>query len=156
MRRRSDDATAREGTGFRAHAVAFREPPRHTRGSGAACSLLCLPRGVQYFEVSYPSSQEKVVTAFDLHDAVVFSVDYRSNVAHTQTTITVSGGKATHTLTLPETPASAESNGAGLRPQEMNTCGRYWRNMVTAYDSGSVTGDWSQFDHWQAMIIAEC
>jgi hypothetical protein len=107
--------------------------------------------GVQYFEVTHPSSAEEVVTAFDARNAVVFSIDYVSNDARTQRTITVSGVHVSRTRTIPETPVTA-SSAATLRPQEKSECDLYYREMVASYDAR----DWADFDFWADSIIAFC
>jgi hypothetical protein len=95
--------------------------------------------GVQYFEVTHPSSVAEVVTAFDAKGAVVFSIDYLSNAAHTQRTIALSSARVSRTWTMAETPVSSTASSDGtIRPQMTKECGEAFRGLFFAW----LTGDW--------------
>jgi hypothetical protein len=109
--------------------------------------------GIQYFEVTAPSSQERVLTAYDAKDAAVFSVDYVSDAAHTQRTITLTGPRVFHTWTIAAARPAEQANGANSVHIEMSReCGYYYRELVIAF----VTNDWEDFGFWADSISAFC
>ena len=109
--------------------------------------------GVQYFEVANPSSLEQVITAFDEGDGLVFSIDYLSDAARTQRTITVTAPHVFRTRTVSEASSSTPSSGAGgVHLQMTKECGYYYTQLAISF----VTGAWDDFDFWAESIDAFC
>jgi hypothetical protein len=108
--------------------------------------------GIRYFEITAPSSEEKVLTAFGAKDDVVFSVDY-VDAPGKQKMITLTGPHVYRSWLRPELqPAAPAKTSIPIHIHLSRECGYYYRELVIAF----VTNDWEDFGFWADSISAFC
>jgi hypothetical protein len=122
-----------------------------TAGERIVMSAEVQKEGIQYLEVTHASSEEEVVAAYDAKGAVVFSIDYVSNAAHTQKTITLSSARVSRTRTVAETPVSSTATGNGtIRPEMTKECAQAYEELIVAW----ITDDSEALEFYEDSIDA--